>query len=511
MSITLNKTEVKIFDLLMKVVKSKTPNTTLRVAGGWVRDKLLGKESSDIDIAIDTMTGEDFANLLLQCMKEHGIHQLGVTVVEANPEQSKHLATAMVRLFGLPIDFVNLRSETYTDSRIPQMKMGTPQEDALRRDLTINAIFYNINENRVEDLVGGINDLQLKIARTPTDPVQTFLDDPLRILRTVRFAARYNLNLDPSLVSAATKPEIQKAFREKVSHERIWTELVGKNDGDHWKPGALVGENPIKAVLLLKELGLMENIFDPNIEDMKAIDGIPEDMVPWDTSQNNAHHEFTIWNHTLHVFEHLIKRTSTVTKEDSETYIVRNLSALLHDIGKRFKKIQGTNASGFTNYHGHEETSAKIAELVLTRLHAPNRVIERVKKLIDVHLRPHTLQKGEGGKKAMRRFARGFEDLHHSIDLAIADNLGKQSFTDNQIEEEIIKYETLRSQIVESMPTTQGITLTIPRPLSGKDLIAAGFKPGPIMGQILAAIDEALLDNPDLTKQEALDISKTFS
>lgn len=269
MDIKFTAKEQLILTFLRKVIQEKAPDTILRIAGGFVRDKLLGLESNDIDIAVDNMTGEDFARLISS----------NVNVVAANPEQSKHLATAMVRIEGLPIDFVNLRTETYTDSRIPEMKFGTPKEDASRRDLTINSMFFNINTNEIEDFVGGLEDLKQKIARTPLDPVQTFMDDPLRILRAIRFAARFNLKVDTALIQAAKLPEVQKAFNEKISHERIWAELAGKKDGDKYKPGLLNGPNPVLAISLLKEMGFMELIFDPTQEEMEAL-GYTEPMVP---------------------------------------------------------------------------------------------------------------------------------------------------------------------------------------------------------------------------------------
>lgn len=122
----------------------------MRVAGGWVRDKLMGKESKDIDIALDDIYGEDYAKLI--CKKLYN-GEVKYGVVKANSEKSKHLETATLKVHGIFIDLVNLRSETYTEeSRVPQIKIGTPEEDAYRRDLTINAMFYNINKGVVEDL-----------------------------------------------------------------------------------------------------------------------------------------------------------------------------------------------------------------------------------------------------------------------------------------------------------------------------------------------------------------------
>ena len=374
------------------------------------------------------------------------------------------------------------------------------------------------------------------IARTPLDPVQTFLDDPLRILRTVRFAAKYGLELDPAIVAAALKPEVQDAFRKKISNERIWTELAGKKEGDklalraeakpQYKAGALIGPNPTRAVELLKQLGLMESIFDPTPNDVRALAPAkppenpnatvvhpPEErMVPWETPQNNPHHAFDIWTHTLQVVKNLIDQTPQPIREDQETYLVRNLAALLHDIGKRYTGIHGTSKGGHTSYHGHEQVSAKLANAVLTKLHVPQNIIKRVVDLISVHLRPHTLLEDDNAK-SYRRFVRDYPDWEHSVDLAIADNLGKKDFSPEEAAFEKQKYEDLRGKIQKSMQWVNKSPrhdLAIPRPITGNDLIGIGIKQGPIMGQIMAALDEALLDNPGMSKEEALDIARTF-
>lgn len=498
--------ELDIFEIIRAVAIKH--NTVARVAGGYIRDKLLCVDSSDIDIAISNMTGEQFANFVNDYMKENGLKTNNVSIIEANPDQSKHLATAMIKLFGLPIDFVNLRTETYSDSRIPEMQMGTPEEDASRRDLTINSLFWNINTRKVEDFVGGLEDLRAGIARTPLDPVQTFMDDPLRILRTVRFAARYGLELDPGLIQAAHLPEVKDAFKNKISQERIWAEIGGKKEGDKWKPGALIGPNPTRAIQLLKELGLMEAIFDPTEFEMQEL-GLKDEMVPWETDQNNPYHAFDIWNHTLNVVKNLIEQTKGDIKDDHETYLVRNLAGLLHDIGKRYKGIQGIAKNGHTNYHGHEETSGQIAEKVLTRLKAPKNIIKRVKDLIDAHLRPHMLLE-QGRGKSYRKYVRDFEDWPHSIDLAIADNLGKQDYSEQEKPNQIQMYEDLRSKIQEAMPNKGTSGTSIPRPITGHDLIGLGIKPGPVMGQIMSAIDEELLEDPFLSKDRALEIAKGF-
>ena len=172
--------------------------------GGWVRDKLLGIRTTDIDAALNFTTGLPFAQSLEQYYNENKqiyaeeAERLGVSSffslysVKKNPEKSKHLETATVKLFGLDVDFVNLRSEIYLEgSRNPQMAFATAEEDAFRRDATVNALFYNVVTEEIRDFTGqGFSDMASGLLRTPLDPYQTFLDDPLRILRLIRFASK---------------------------------------------------------------------------------------------------------------------------------------------------------------------------------------------------------------------------------------------------------------------------------------------------------------------------------
>lgn len=255
------ETEEKIFKLLMEVVEAKSPSTVLRLAGGIIRDRLLGIESSDIDIAVDDMTGEGFCKLIVAHLDPNN----KFTIIKANPDQSKHLETAMIQLFGINMDFVNLRKESYADSRIPVMEFGTPQEDAQRRDLTINALFYNINSGEIEDFVGGLMDLDLKIARTPIDPIQTFIDDPLRILRVIRFAAKYDLMVEPDIIYACHDENVREALRTKVTPERKWREIGGYNQEDGtWKCGFFATSKAHIALELLYKMNIADLIFGDN-------------------------------------------------------------------------------------------------------------------------------------------------------------------------------------------------------------------------------------------------------
>jgi hypothetical protein len=129
--------------------------TVIRVVGGWVRDKVLGMESDDIDIALDDVSGADFAEYVLAYLKDKGVETSKLAVIERNPEQSKHLETATMKVEGVSVDFVGLRAEEYASgSRIPEVRLGTAEEDALRRDLTINALFYRVDTGAIEDLTG---------------------------------------------------------------------------------------------------------------------------------------------------------------------------------------------------------------------------------------------------------------------------------------------------------------------------------------------------------------------
>ena len=278
----------------------------MRVAGGWVRDKLLQLQSHDIDIAVNVLTGHQAA-LLVKKFLEHQKqrqqqqqqqqtdnnnnntpqpHSLlfsavsspsllstpppptttlsravtagRIGVIAANPDQSKHLETATMKIAGVPVDFGNLRgAEVYAaHSRIPTTTMffGTARDDALRRDFTLNALFYNLNTGQVEDWTGrGLHDLRHGRLVTPLDALQTFRDDPLRVLRAIRFAVRYQLELDPAMQAAAQNTDIHQALHVKISRERVGKELEGMLSGK--------GANPVVALRTISRLKLAGSVF----------------------------------------------------------------------------------------------------------------------------------------------------------------------------------------------------------------------------------------------------------
>lgn len=264
-SIVLSATESKIRDLLVDFSghynQTAPEPLELRITGGWVRDKLLGHESHDLDIAINVLSGEDFASQLLAFAQAQGVNlgknSFGLHTIKKNPEKSKHLETCTTKLYGLDVDFVNLRSEQYTDdSRVPLVECGTAEEDALRRDATLNALFYNLNKGEIEDFTGkGLSDLQAGILRTPLPSLQTFLDDPLRVLRLVRFASRFNFLIDYDTLQAMKDERIRTMLEHKISRERIGVEA----------DKILTSNNVQYGLRLINYVGLTESIFNSGV------------------------------------------------------------------------------------------------------------------------------------------------------------------------------------------------------------------------------------------------------
>ncbi|KAJ8564751.1 hypothetical protein K7X08_001211 [Anisodus acutangulus] len=258
--LTLNEEE--LFELIHKVVEHFDLGTVVRVSGGWVRDKLLGIPSNDIDIALDNTHGLEFCNKVNDYLSEINKENVDVCFIPCNPKRSKHLETTRMRLNGregdeLWIDFVNLRSEEYNDNtRIPTMDFGTPKVDAERRDLTINSLFYNVETKLIEDFTGrGIADLKSGKIVTPLPPMRTFLDDPLRVLRAIRFGARFGFVLDEELKKVASDEEVKAAIDGKISRERIGREvdlvIFDKRSGNQ----------PVKAMASIADLGLFWTVF----------------------------------------------------------------------------------------------------------------------------------------------------------------------------------------------------------------------------------------------------------
>ena len=256
--ISLNENEKKIFDFFLQ---NNPSNSVFRVAGGWVRDKLLNKPSDDIDITIDNITGKEYADMITEKNKE-------ITIIKNSNEKSSHLQTATIVLFDKQIDIVNLRKEVYQkNSRVPEVSLGTPEEDVYRRDITINCLYYNINTGKVEDLTGkGIEDLKNGIIRMPKSAYESLSEDPLRMLRVIRFATRFQFTLDNDIVENIGKKELIENYVNILSNERIQKEMTLMLEGPY----------PHSSVHLLNKFGILEHVlkfpYDEEIEKDKKGD-----------------------------------------------------------------------------------------------------------------------------------------------------------------------------------------------------------------------------------------------
>ena len=254
------------------------PVIKIRVAGGWVRDKLLGTESDDIDFAFSDISGLHFARHVNEVLKARGLPASDLeSDAIRNSEQSAHLETVCIGIAGLEIDMNALRRERYNPtSRIPEITPGTVTEDATRRDFTINAMFYKFGptpkEDCIEDPTGnGMRDMRRGVVRTNIDPVQSFTDDPLRMLRCVRYVSRYSFRMDPDVRKVFDFPPVRRQFRALVSRQLTMRELFKM----------LHQDERADAIKLLGDVGLEGPIADPQSPDDEAFGGsFMDDVLP---------------------------------------------------------------------------------------------------------------------------------------------------------------------------------------------------------------------------------------
>jgi tRNA nucleotidyltransferase/poly(A) polymerase len=293
--IKLTENEIKLTQLLIKVKNEIFSKLNIlleiRIAGGWVRDKILLESATlnqmntanciststtlnslglknmntmnninkntlnDLDICIDKMSGLSFCLYLKNYLNNNEIHQkMTIGKIKENPLKSKHLETCTTSLFGLDLDFTCLRSEIYSDTRTPTIAPATVYEDCFRRDITINSLYFNISTLQVEDHTGlGLLDLKNGLIRTPLDPLKTFNDDPLRILRVIRFATRFNFAIDSQILKAVCDPSLKNIFMTKLSRERVGIEVEKM----------LKGKDPFRAIDLICEFGFYDLVFGP--------------------------------------------------------------------------------------------------------------------------------------------------------------------------------------------------------------------------------------------------------
>ena len=497
--------EQKIFSIIDDVRRKRSPSTVVRVAGGWTRDKILGKPSDDIDLMVDNISGSEFANFVMQ---ELGLEK-GPHVIQENPEKTKNIEAAKMYIpidgNTVELDFVQSRTEEYGDNRREvTTKPASAQEDAMRRDLTINAIFYNINDKMVEDFTGkGIKDLLTGTIRTPYDSgdissvedvKKTFIEDPLRVFRVIRFAAKYNGNISEATMEALQSPEVINAIF--FSERKIATERIGQEFKKMLK-----GSNPQMAINLLKETGLMQHIINESLRGTQY----ENNMEQLDMEQNNPNHEMTVWGHTSQVLKNLLEH---FPESDEEKRVVMILAALTHDMGKLYREVHGESAShpGKTSYHGHEKESEIIAENILRFLKFENNIVKQVSSLARYHMQPHSLERGESAMGAMRKFIRrmGEQSINwiDVLNLSVADAYSKGVDINP---ETIQSYQSLRSQLEQALATMQIDKDKVVPVLNGHQIMQSlNVKPGAHMSVVQDYLKEITDQNPNITADESM-------
>ena len=408
-----------------------------RIAGGFVRDKISGRESKDIDIALSNISGLSFAQKLKEYDEKNRLGATGdiystsllkVKDENANIPDSAKLEVASLTIYGLPVEFVSLRTEIYdSESRTPMtFPTNNPVEDAKRRDLSINSLYYNIKTGQIEDYVNGLKDFEKqgnlyipKILRTPMNAEKTFEDDPLRILRVLRFYSRYpNTQIDPSIIRAFSNEKVQKAYK-KLSPERSSTEIRKMMEGP----------NVINAAKIL---------FDTNL--YKLVFGTPSDWHDIDINQKSPYHNLTVKGHTLAVMNNLLQiaKENDLPKEETGLLL---LSAMFHDFGKLSPNIRKPKINKETNlpneehyqYIGHEKESAIFAKQVMEHMAFTPEEKKFVYTLIKNHML-NTSGNKMSNKQIGNLLAKTQGLWRNVIRHYTADKLGREGLSQEEIE-----------------------------------------------------------------------------
>ena len=415
------------------------------VVGGYVRDLLLSKQDKDLDILV-MGDGVLFARRVAAA--------LGIPTVVT----FERFGTAMVPLRGGKVEFVGARKEQYhPGSRKPEVTAGTLEEDLLRRDFTVNAMAVSLNNERYGELLdplGGMKDLGAGLLRTPLDPVQTFADDPLRIMRAIRFAAQLGFSIEPATLAALSA---MREHLKQISQERITDELLK----------ILSTGRPSVGLRLMHESGVMQIVF-PEIAQMAGVD------------QRGDHHHKDVLLHTLTVVDNIAETTDNVWLR---------FVALVHDIAKPRTKAY-KEGIGWT-FHGHEEIGARMMKKIFQRLKLPMEPLPYVEKLVRFHLRPMVLVDKEVTDSAVRRLV--FEtgnDIDDLMKLCRADITSKNP---RLVTRYLKNYELVLQKIVE-VEERDRLRNWQP-PVRGEEIMAVcGIGEGRKVGELKKAIEEAILE-----------------
>lgn len=454
-------------EFIKQLIKGSEYENNVFLAGGAVRDQIMGKDPKDLDFVVrgkGINSGIEFAEWATRKMNNYK--------KDSNPVVYPKFGTAKFELRNIKFNGVDLsqveievvapRKEEYIHgSRKPTVTSGDLKDDVYRRDLTVNSLLRNVSTGEILDLTGnGINDIKKGIVRSPSNPDVIFNEDPLRMLRAVRFTYKYNWDLPKEMINSMRKNASQL---KNISNERIQDELNK----------ILQVTSVDKAIKLLKITNLLYYI----IPEFKDAVGMTQ----------NKYHNKDVFGHTLDVLKK--------TKPD----VVNRLMALFHDIGKTVTK--SVTPEGDVHFYGHEDAGADIVEKRLKELKYPNEIVDAVKKGVRYHMRlKHGGDDGTGiSDKTLRKFKTELGDvLESTLDVIDSDNNAHSELGSmpNQIKNIKIRLDNLKDEIKNDKPEL---------PVSGNDLkTELGLKPGPMFGKILNFVLDLWYENPKITKEEAI-------
>lgn len=452
-NLTQNK-NLKLFKIISEAAERN--NQSVYIVGGYVRDLLMKrKASTDIDFVTE-QSGIELAQNVAQDIDP----KLKVSVF-------KTYGTAMIKYKDLELEFVGARKESYTEnSRKPEVEGGTLEDDQKRRDFTINAMAISLNKDNFGELIdpfNGVEDLEKEILRTPLEPAQTYSDDPLRMMRAVRFASTLNFTIEDNSLEAIQ----QEAERIKiVSMERIMVEFNK----------IMLSEKPSLGLKLMEQTGLLKLII-PELIELKGVE-----EVEGQTHKDNFYH-------TLEVVDNISINTDNLWLR---------WAALLHDIGKAPTKkfVEGT---GWT-FHGHEFLGSKMVKTLFQRLKLPlGSDMKYVQKMVKLSSRPIALITDDASDSALRRllFDAG-EDLEDLFTLCKADITTKNSRKQEKFKKNF-EYVAVKIKEVEEKDQVRNFQ----PPITGEEIMAMfNLQPGREIGILKEKVKEAILEGEIANEKE---------
>lgn len=415
------------------------------IVGGFVRDIILKRNKNEIDFLI-LGDGPSFAKIFANKL---GIKDISIF---------KNFGTAHFHFSGYDLEFVGARKESYKKgSRKPDVIPGSFKDDINRRDFTINTLAVSINNENFGDLIDtfdGLKDIENKLIKTPIDPLITFNDDPLRILRAYRFASQLDFKVDDEINSAAKK---LKKRLNIVSQERITDEFLK----------IIASPKPSIGLKLLYGSEVLSVIF-PEISNLAGVD------------QRKDFHHKDVFLHTCQVIDNISLETDNVWLR---------FAALVHDIAKpQTKKF--VDGIGWT-FHGHEEIGARLMKKIFKKMRFPFSKLEYIQKLIRLHLRPIALAKEEVTDSAVRRLiVTAGEDLEDLITLCRADITSKNY---EKVAKYLENYENVMQKVREVKEKDK--LREFQSPVRGETIMeVCNLQPSKKVGEIKKAIEEAILD-----------------